>query len=39
VKAGAISDVTSHRAGETLPVAKVNHYVTDGDVSVATLKT
>ncbi len=36
--AGVIGEVTSHRAGEDLPVARVNHYVTDGDVSVAPLR-
>ena len=33
---GVIGDVVSRRAGETL-VARVNHYVTDGDVVVAKL--
>jgi len=36
-KSGAIGDVTSYRSGEHLPVGRVNHYVTDGDVSVAHL--
>ena len=33
---GAISDVAWRRAGETL-AARVNHYVTDGDVAAANL--
>jgi hypothetical protein len=33
---GAIGDVVLRRAGETL-VARVNHYVTDGDVAAAKL--
>jgi hypothetical protein len=33
---GAIGDVAWRRAGETL-VARVNHYVTDGDVAAANL--
>ena len=35
-RSGAIGDVVSRRAGETL-VARVNHYVTDGDVAAANL--
>jgi LssY C-terminus len=35
--AGAISSVTSHQAGERLPVGRVNHYVTDGEVAAASL--
>ena len=34
----AIADVTSYQAGEQLSVARVNHYITDGDVTVATLR-
>jgi hypothetical protein len=30
-------DVKSYRAGQHLPVAHVNHYVTDGEVTTATL--
>ena len=30
-----ISDVTSYKSGEHLPIERVNHYVTDGAVSVA----
>jgi LssY C-terminus len=36
VRNGAISDVAWRRAGETL-AARVNHYVTDGDVAAAKL--
>ena len=35
-RTGAIGDVALRRAGETL-VARVNHYVTDGDVAAANL--
>lgn len=35
--AGVIADVTMFRAGQNLPAGRVNHYVTDGDVSVASL--
>ena len=35
-RSGAIGDVVLRRAGETL-VARVNHYVTDGDVAAAKL--
>jgi len=35
-RSGAIGDVIWRRAGETL-VARVNHYVTDGDVAAAKL--
>jgi hypothetical protein len=34
-----IKDVTSYEAGQPLPVGRVNHYVTDGSVSVASLIT
>jgi len=30
-----ISDVTSYESGQYLPTERVNHYVTDGAVSVA----
>jgi LssY C-terminus len=30
-----ISDVTSYESGQHLPIERVNHYVTDGAVSVA----
>lgn len=33
-----IGEVTSRRAGEDLPLTRVNHYVTDGEVSVAPLQ-
>lgn len=35
---GAIGDAMLYRAGDQLP-AKVNHYITDGDVAVADLAT
>jgi hypothetical protein len=37
MKVQVIEDVTSYKAGQHLPVGRVNHYVTDGDVSVASL--
>jgi hypothetical protein len=37
VKTRLIGDVTSYQAGQRLSVGRVNHYVTDGDVSVANL--
>ena len=36
IRSGAIGEVMLRRAGETL-VARVNHYVTDGDVAAAKL--
>ena len=36
-RSGAIASVTWHRAGELLPVGRVNHYVTDGEVAAASL--
>ncbi len=32
-----IVDVNSYKAGENLPVERVNHYITDGEVAAATL--
>jgi hypothetical protein len=32
-----IEDVTSYEAGRHLPVGRVNHYIADGEVSVANL--
>ena len=32
-----IEDVTSYEAGQRLPVGRINHYIADGAVSVATL--
>jgi len=32
-----IGDVTSYKSGQHLPVERVNHYVTDGEVSLASL--
>jgi hypothetical protein len=37
MKHQVIEDVTSHEAGQRLPAGRVNHYVADGTVSVATL--
>jgi hypothetical protein len=36
-KAKAIADVNSYKAQEQFPVARVNHYITDGDIAVANL--
>jgi LssY-like putative type I secretion system component LssY len=33
----AIEDVSSHRSGERLPLEPVNHYITDGEITVAKL--
>ncbi len=33
----AIGNVTSYQSGQRLPIERVNHYVTDGAVSVADL--
>ena len=32
-----IAEVTSYKSGQHLPVERVNRYVTDGEVSVASL--
>ena len=37
MKHQVIEDVTSYEAGERLPAGRVNHYIADGTVSVATL--
>ena len=37
MKHQVIEDVTSYEAGELLPAGRVNHYIADGTVSVATL--
>jgi hypothetical protein len=37
LKNRVIADVNSNRAGQRLPVEKVNHYITDGEVTVASL--
>ncbi len=34
---GVIRDVTSHKSGQDLPIGRVNHYMTDGEVSLAHL--
>jgi hypothetical protein len=36
-KSRVLADATSYKAGQQLNASRVNHYVTDGDVSVATL--
>jgi hypothetical protein len=36
-KCGVIQEVTSYQAGQRLGVTQVNHYVTDGEVTVANL--
>jgi LssY C-terminus len=38
-KTRLIGDVTTYQSGQHLPVGRFNHYVTDGDVSVAELMT
>ena len=38
-KTRLIGDVTMYRSGQRLPIGRLNHYVTDGDVSVANLMT
>jgi hypothetical protein len=35
---GLIADVTIYRSGQHMPEARVNHYMTDGDVTMATLR-
>jgi len=37
VRTRQIGDVTSYQSGQHLAVGRINHYVTDGDVSVASL--
>jgi LssY C-terminus len=32
-----IADVTSYQSGQPLPMKRVNHYVTDGEITLATL--
>ena len=36
-KIGVIGDVTIHKSGQSLPIERINHYITDGDVAVASL--
>jgi hypothetical protein len=36
-KSGVIGEATSYRAGQHLGAAQVNHYITDGEVTVANL--
>jgi hypothetical protein len=38
-KNGVIAEIASYEAGEELGVGKVNRYVTDGDITVASLAT
>jgi hypothetical protein len=33
-----IEDVTSYQPGQLLPVERVNHYITDGEVTLASLR-
>lgn len=37
LKNQVIADVNSYQAGQRLPVERVNHYITDGEVTVASL--
>jgi hypothetical protein len=32
-----VDEVKPYRAGQRLPAAQVNHYITDGEVTAATL--
>ena len=36
-KFSVIGDVTIHKSGQSLPIERINHYITDGDVAVASL--
>jgi hypothetical protein len=36
-KAQTIGDAISYKAGQLLPLARINHYVTDGEIAVANL--
>jgi hypothetical protein len=36
-KSGVIDDVRTHKAGQSLPIEQINHYITDGEVAVASL--
>jgi len=36
-KGRVIVDVTSYRSGQQLPTARVNHYITDGEITSASL--
>jgi len=36
-KFGVIGDVTIHKSGQSLPIERINPYITDGDVAVASL--
>jgi hypothetical protein len=35
---GVIGEVTEHKTGDSLEAKSINHYVTDGDVALATLR-
>jgi LssY C-terminus len=37
MKHRVIEDVTSYQAGQHLPVGRINHYIADGTLSVASL--
>jgi hypothetical protein len=36
-KSGVIGEVSTHKSGQNLPIEKINHYITDGEVAVANL--
>jgi hypothetical protein len=36
-KSGVIGEVSTHKSGQNLPIEKINHYITDGEVTVANL--
>jgi hypothetical protein len=36
-KSGVIGEVSTHKSGQILPIEKINHYITDGEVAVANL--
>jgi hypothetical protein len=36
-KFSVIGDVTIHKSGQSLPIERINHYITDGDVAVTSL--
>ena len=36
-RVGAVASVASYQAGQSLEAGRVNHYITDGEVTVASL--
>jgi hypothetical protein len=36
-KSGVLGEVRTYKAGQSLPIEKINHYITDGEVAVASL--